>query len=265
MARMHRQCARYYRAALRRRGAPAGRIEAAHTRVTTSAPLGLAGAGPALRFDRVAGHRMRVFGNLLCSRERIALGLGTTVAELQQRIVAAIDSALAPRPVRAAPCQAVVINHPDLATLPIPTFFEHETGPYLNAGAIVARDPETGRGNLSFARLKPLGGNRAFIGIAPNHHLAIFARRAQGLGRRLPIGVTLGNHPAVLVAAALYRGEGEDELRVAGALLGRPIEVARTANGGLDVPAQCEIVLEGEIDAASAIVEGPVSEYHGMY
>ena len=27
----------------------------------------------------------------------------------------------------------------------------------------------------------------------------------------------------------------------------------------------CEIVLEGEIDADSAVEEGPVSEYHGMY
>jgi 4-hydroxy-3-polyprenylbenzoate decarboxylase len=166
--------------------------------------------------------------------------------------------------VRAAPCQAVAIERPDLATLPIPTFFEHETGPYLTAGAIVARDPATGRGNLSFARLKPLGGNRAFIGIAPNHHLAIFARRAQAAGKRLPIAVTLGNHPAVLVAAALYLGEGEDELRVAGALFGRPVETARTANG-LEAPAHCEIVLEGEIDAASPVAEGPVSEYHGLY
>jgi 2,5-furandicarboxylate decarboxylase 1 len=262
---VQRQSVRTYLAELERRGALASVAETVDPRFEISAHLCLAGAGPALRFERIAGHRMRVFGNLLCSRERIALGLGTTVAELQPRIVAAIDAPLAPRPVRAAPCQAVAIDQPDLATLPIPTFFEHETGPYLTAGAIVARDPGSGRGNLSFARLKPLGGNRAFIGIAPNHHLAIFARRAQSAGRRLPIAVTLGNHPAVLVAAALYLGEGEDELRVAGALLGRPIEAARTANGGLDVPAHCEIVLEGEIDAGSAIAEGPVSEYHGMY
>lgn len=261
---VNRQSVRSYLAELDRRGWLEAVTDAVDPRFEISAHLCLAGAGPALRFDDVAGHRMRVFGNLLCDRRRIALGLGTTVAGLQRRIVAAIDAPLAPRPVRAAPCQAVAIDRPDLATLPIPTFFERETGPYLTAGAIVARDPATGRGNLSFARLKPLGGNRAFIGIAPNHHLAIFARRAQGLGRRLPIAVTLGNHPVVLVAAALYLGEGEDELHVAGALAGRPIEVARTANG-LDVPAQCEIVLEGEIDAASPVAEGPVSEYHGMY
>jgi 4-hydroxy-3-polyprenylbenzoate decarboxylase len=128
----------------------------------------------------------------------------------------------------------------------------------------VARDPESGRGNLSFARVKPLGGNRGFIGIAPEHHLAVFARRAQAQGKRLPIALTLGNHPAVLIAGALYLGIGEDELRVAGALFEQPLEAALTA-GGLAVPAHCEIVLEGEIDAAHSVAEGLVSEYHGLY
>ena len=52
-----------------------------------------------------------------------------------------------------APCQELVIDEPDLASLPIPWFFEHERGPYVTAGAIVARDPEGGAANLSIARV----------------------------------------------------------------------------------------------------------------
>jgi 4-hydroxy-3-polyprenylbenzoate decarboxylase len=227
-----------------------------------SAHLALAGSGPAVLCERVAGHGMRVFGNLLGSRERIALGLNVDMTRLQAKIVEAIRAPLAPRVVGEAPCREVAVRQPDLAALPVPTFFEHETGPYLTAGAIVARDPQSGRGNLSFARLKPLGGNAAFIGIAPEHHLAVFARRAAS--KRLPIAVTLGNHPAVMIAAALYLGLGEDELEVAGALFGEPVEVTTTANG-LFVPAHCEMVLEGEILADTKVEEGPVSEYHGLY
>lgn len=261
----HPQSVRACLAQLEQRGrlkAVAGEVDPLYE---ISAHFALNGGGPALRFDRVAGSAMRVFGNLLCDRERIALGLGVPVGEVQNRIVTAIRAPMDPVAVEDAPCQQIALELPDLAVLPIPTFFEHETGPYLTAGVIAARDPETGRGNLSFARLKTLGGNRAMIGIAPNHHLAIFARRAQALGRRLPIAVTLGNHPAVMLAGALYLGLGEDELRVAGALFGRPVEVARTAQGAIAVPAHCEIVLEGEIDAGTPVAEGPVSEYHGMY
>src|SRR5918995_3997493 len=111
-------------------------------RYEISAYLNINGAGPALKFERVAGRTMSVVGNLLCSRERIALGLGTSVAEMQGTIVAAIDKPLNPKTVERAPCQERIEERPDLAKLPIPTFFEHETGPYITAGIIAARDAE---------------------------------------------------------------------------------------------------------------------------
>ena len=261
---LHAQSVRAYLSALDKRGWLKRIAEPVEPRFEISAHLCLAGSGPALRFDRAVGSELPVFGNLLSSRERIALGLGTTLNALQGKLSAAIASPRAPVTLASAPCQEIAIEKPDLAALPIPTFFEHETGPYLTAGAIVARDPGSGRGNLSFARIKPLGGSRAFIGIAPEHHLAVLARRAQAGGRRLPIAVTLGNHPAVMIAAALYLGLGEDELHVASALFGQALETAQTRNG-LAVPAHCEMVLEGDLDAGEAEEEGPVSEYHGMY
>jgi len=254
----HSQSVRAYLAALETRGWLRAVTVPVEPRFEISAHFCHAGDGPALRFDRVSGHAMGVFGNLLCNRARIALGLQAPEAEIQSRLTRAIANPRAPALVVDAPCQEIAVENPDLAGLPIPTFFEHETGPYLTAGVIVAS------GNLSFARIKPLGANRGFIGIAPEHHLAVLARRAQAEGRRLPVAVTMGNHPAVLLAGALYLGLGEDELRVASALFERPLEVAETANG-LRVPAHCEIVLEGELDAGVAIPEGPVSEYHGMY
>ncbi len=111
----------------------------------------------------------------------------------------------------------------------------------------------------------PLEGNRAFVGIAPNHHLAVLARAAQSRGEKLDIAVCIGNHPAVLVAACLYLGLGEDELPVAGALLGEPLDVVKSTQADLLVPAHCECVLEGTLDAGETFIEGPVSEFHGMY
>jgi len=260
----HGQSVRTYLAQLETAGALRNVRETVDPKFELSACLCVAGAGPALRFMRLAGHEVGAFGNLLNSRARIALGLGVETSALQDALVAAVAHGRDPAIVTGAPCQEVALAAPDLDRLPVPWFFEHESGPYLTAGAIVAQDPESGRGNLSYARVKPLGGNRAFIGIAPEHHLAVYARRAQARGRRLPIALTLGNHPAVMIAAALYLGEGEDELRVASALCPEPLQAARTPSGLL-VPAHCEIVLEGEIDAQAAVSEGPVSEYHGMY
>ena len=220
----------------------------------------------ALRFDNVAGTSVPVVGNLLTSVTRIAASLDLPREELQARINLAIARPLAHRIVASGPCQERIILDPSLLDeLPIPRFFEKETGPYITAGAIVAIDKLTGRGNLSIARIKPLGRNRALVGIAPNHHLAILGRAAAARGEVLDIAVCIGNHPAVLVAACLYLGLGDDELEVAGALLGEPLEVARCIGSNLVVPSQCECVIEGTLDYNELVEEGAVSEYHGMY
>ncbi len=226
--------------------------------------------GPALHFTNVQGSSatvsMPVVGNLLNSLTRFAAGLNSTVGQVQASLLTAIDKPLPHRVLPSGPCQEEIVADPSLTDeLPIPHFFEKEGGPYITAGAIVARDKVSGHTNLSIARLMPLGGNRAFVGIAPNHHLAVLARAAHARGEKLDIAVCIGNHPAVLLAACLYLGLGEDELPVAGALLGEPLEVVRCADSGLLVPAHCECVLEGTLDAGEAFMEGPVSEFHGMY
>jgi 2,5-furandicarboxylate decarboxylase 1 len=230
----------------------------------------LSESASALRFESIADDagspKMQVVGNLLNSRPRFAMGMSITTDLIQESMLAAIEKPLAHRVIENAPCQQEIIAGPSLlAQLPIPRFFEKEGGPYITAGAIIAKDRVSGDTNLSIARLMPLDGNRAFVGIAPNHHLAILARTAHARGEQLDIAVCIGNHPAVLVAACLYLGLGEDELPVAGALLGEPLDVVRCRQSDLLVPAHCECVLEGKLDAGEPFLEGPVSEFHGMY
>jgi 4-hydroxy-3-polyprenylbenzoate decarboxylase len=235
-----------------------------------AACLAEADNGPALRFQGVeapsSASAMPIVGNLLNSLPRLALGIGSATCEMQAALMAAIENPLPHRIVSSAPCQEHVVTTPSLLDeLPIPRFFEMEGGPYITAGAIVARDRMTGQTNLSIARLMPLGGARAFVGIAPNHHLAILARAAHARGETLEIAVCIGNHPAVLIASCLYLGLGDDELPIAGALLGEPLEVIRCTQSDLLVPAHCECVLEGTLDAGELFTEASVSEFHGMY
>ena len=68
-----------------------------------------------------------------------------------------------------------------------------------------------------------------------------------------------------MIAACLYLGRGEDELRIAGALLGEPVALVRCGAVPLEVPGGCEIVLEGFLDLGDTVEEGPVSEFHGGY
>jgi 2,5-furandicarboxylate decarboxylase 1 len=230
-----------------------------------SALLSLTHDTHALRANRIKGSDMAVFGNLLSDRKRIGMALGVAPEDIQATLLESVKRPVAPVVVTNAPVQQEEFSDGVLARLPVPTFFAKETGPYISAGMMVALDPETGLGNASYARLKMLSDTDALIGIAPNHHLAIVARKAAAMGKPLPFAVVLGAHPAIQLAACLYLGLGDDELHCAGALLGEPVRVAKCRTSDVLVPADAEIVLEGFIHADEPIEEGYVSEYHGMY
>jgi UbiD family decarboxylase len=223
--------------------------------------------GPAQLFENVAGYDMPVVAHILNSRTRFSDALGVTRAELEARLQSALQNPIPPMLVRDAPVQQCVREAPlDVgALLPVPHWFERERAPYITAGVIVAKDPETGRRNVSIARLRLEGGARLMAGIAPNHHLAILAGKAHERGQKLEIAVAIGNHPAVLLGSQMYVGLGEDEFDIAGGLLGEPIELVKCRTMDVEVPAHAEIVLEALLDAGDLIDEGPVSEFHGFY
>jgi 2,5-furandicarboxylate decarboxylase 1 len=229
--------------------------------------LSLRGNGPTQFFRHVLGFEMPVVGNLLNTQEKIARGLGVERSQLQEACIAALDQGIEPQIVSQSPTQEVVHHSPvDVPSLlPVPTWFEREGGPYITAGVIVAKDPETGRRNVSIARLRVEGEYRLMAGIAPTHHLSELLRRAQARGQPLEIAVSIGNHPAVLIASQMYVDLGHDEYDIAGGLLGEPLRLVRCQTINLEVPAEAEIVLEGTLHADERIEEGQVSEFPGFY
>jgi UbiD family decarboxylase len=236
-------------------------------RFELGAVLSLRDRGPAQLFESTGDSGMPVVGNLLSSRARFALGLGIAPEALDATCLRALAKPIPPVMVEEAPVQEIVHRDGiDLARLlPVPMWFEREIAPYITAGVIIAKDPETGRRNVSVARLRLEGGGRIMAGIAKNHHLNLLAEKAKALRRKLPIAVAIGNHTAVLLGSQFYLGLGDDEYDNIGGLLGEPLQLVKCRTVDLEVPAHAEIVLEGELDPDELIDEGPVSEFHGFY
>jgi UbiD family decarboxylase len=229
--------------------------------------LSLRDKGPAQLFEHVGDYNIPVVGNLFTTRERIAQALAVARADLHELCLSALRKPIPPLIVERGPAQQVVHGSAiDLASLlPVPTWFEREAGPYITAGVIIAKDPESGCRNASIARLRLEGARRLMAGIAHNHHLYRLAEKASALGRPLQIAVAIGNHAAVLLASQMYLEFGADELAIAGALLREPLRLVRCQTVDLEVPAEAEIVIEGTLRPDELIEEGPVSEFPGFY
>jgi 2,5-furandicarboxylate decarboxylase 1 len=83
----------------------------------------------------------------------------------------------------------------------------------------------------------------------------------------LEVALSIGHHPALLLAAATKPAGTGGELEIAGSLMGQPLQVIGAETVDLAVPARAEIVIEGVIDTDRSTYreEGPFAEYPKYY
>jgi 4-hydroxy-3-polyprenylbenzoate decarboxylase len=234
---------------------------------------------PALLFDAIKGcpRGFRVFTNATVSPQRAALALG-------------IDPAL--RPIEALKewkgRRARLTMHPpaaardalflensrsgkdvDVGLFPAPLWHKEDGGPFIGSGSIVVmRDPDTGWINASIYRVQVHGRDRVTIQFDhQGRHGAIIARKYWERGEPCPVAVVNGPDPALFIAGFEYLPEGVSEYEFAGAIKGRPVEVAAGPRTGLPLPARAEIILEGGVLPMSeaSLPEGPFGEFTGYY
>jgi 4-hydroxy-3-polyprenylbenzoate decarboxylase len=98
-------------------------------------------------------------------------------------------------------------------------------------------------------------------------HGALIARKCWRDGKPCPVAIVNGPDPALFVAGFEYLPEGASEYDFAGAIKGRPLEVAPAPVTGLPVPARAEIVFEGALlpFPENSLPEGPFGEFTGYY
>lgn len=220
--------------------------------------------GPALLFHNVKNSKMPVLGGVFATRERAFLALETTAQDYVNKFHNALDHLVAPRLVSDAPCKEVIYTggNVDLGKLPIPIFSEKDPAPFITLGLCMSRDPKTGGKNTSIYRLQVKGRNR--LGIMAQQLVRQLVE-SEGLGKGLPIAIAIGTDPVLPLATQWMAPYGTDELALAGALRGQPVEVVKAETVDLEVPASAEIIIEGTVLPNVREEEGPFGEVSGYY
>jgi UbiD family decarboxylase len=243
---------------------------------TRDAPIDLIDLGAVLDCNpkavwfRAAGpERAEVVGNVMGSRRRLALALGTDAESFPGRLRDGIAHPLAPVEVARseAPVQEIVLTGADADFTKLPVHLQHalDGAPYISAGIDFARDPKTGMTNIGCRRIMLRGRDSAGIDLnAPSDLRAIY-QGAIARGEKLPLAYAIGSHPADFLAA-LAITPPLDELHVMGGVRGAPVPVVQGATVDLKVPADAELIIEGYLDPRGLVEpEGPYGEYIGYY
>jgi UbiD family decarboxylase len=205
-----------------------------------------------------------VVGALAANREIYRLGIGCPLDKINETWTRAIASPVPPNVVKDAPCHEAEVQ--GLGDLPIPISTPGwDIAPFTTLSQYITKDPDTGVQNMGIYRGQVKGPRK--LGMNPSLELRpgiyVHWEKMKRRGQKLPAAVVLGAPPCVAFASAQKVPEALDELHVAGALVGSPINVTKAKTVDLLVPAEAEIVIEGLIDTEYLEPEAPFGESHG--
>jgi UbiD family decarboxylase len=208
-------------------------------------------------FENVKESVYPVVAGLVSSKDLIARSLGISKTQLLPKLLSAIEHPEPPKITQTAACQEVVETDVDLTKLPIMHYTDKDGGKYIASAVAIVKDPELGR-NMCFHRLMLKDKNHFVARIVENRGTDTALKKAGG---ELDIAICIGNSTAVLLSAATTLPMGVDELGMANALEKTDLVKCKTVD--LEVPADCEFVLEGRITKEKA-AEGPFLDLTGI-
>jgi UbiD family decarboxylase len=223
----------------------------------------------AVLFKAAGPEKAELVGNVMGSRKRLALALGTDERALLGTLSTRLARLHPPQKVSSqeAPVQQVVLkdDEADLCALPVHLQHGADGAPYISAGIDYALFPGTGFTNVGCRRIMLRGPRQAGVDlIAPSDMRAIYLEAA-ARHEPVPVAYAVGAHPADFLAAMVAL-PSVDELDIVGAVRGQPVPVVKCVTSDIYVPADAEYVIEGYLDPAGHVEpEGPFGEYVGYY
>jgi UbiD family decarboxylase len=218
--------------------------------------------GPILLFEKVKGSDRRIVANVCGTRKRICKALDIGQDGLCEELMKAWHSPKKPTVVEnGALKKAKVVG---LSRIPILTHFERDAAPYITSGVVHAKSVDGRVENVSVHRLQVLDENHLAIRLVPRHLFRLW-RMAKEAGKDLDVAISIGVHPAVLLAASSPLPFGVCEFDVANALSGGGLRLTECEDVDACAPADAELVLEGRISAEQEVVEGPFVDVTGTY
>ena len=226
----------------------------------------------AVWFDKPIGERLPkdnkipVVTGICGNRAMFAKAMGVSAREMSGTFSEAQAHPIEPVavPPGEAPVNAVVTRQVNLYGLPIPVHHEKDSGQYITAGVVVAKDPVTGQRNVSIHRLQVTDKNHLGVLLLPRHLMAL-QRMAEKSGNPLEVAICIGLDPIALLSSQAIAALGFDEFGIAGALYGEPMKLVKGETVNVEYPANAEIVLEGRILPNIRQPEGPFGEYPKYY
>ncbi len=244
----------------------------------------VAGGGPALLFTNVKGSDFRLVTNLFGTARRAEQAFGERPLRLIRRLVELAETLLPPTPAKLWGARDIglellkvgsrrvsrgavadrVTSDVRLDRLPVITSWPEDGGPFITLPLVYTTHPERHGHNLGMYRMQVYDakttGMHWQIGKGGGYHYAVAERRREPL----PVTVTLGGPPALILAAIAPLPENVPELMLASLIAGQRLPQVHGV-GPHPLVASAEFALMGDVQPGVRRPEGPFGDHYGYY
>ncbi len=219
--------------------------------------------------DYPAGYRL--FCSPLSSFRRMAVAMGMPAGSLPRRIKEEYEKKME------HPIKPVILmdglckekkmfgKDVDLHDFPAPLVHAGDGGRYIACWhLVITKDARSDWTNWGMYRHMIVDKNH-IAGLWRSHGDlgTIYYQQYKPKNKPMPFAIALGADPCSCIMAATNLPKKVNEVDYAGALLGEPVELVKCETNDLLVPANAEIILEGEISTTDKVFEGPFGEFPG--
>ncbi len=219
--------------------------------------------GKVLLFENPKETGTMVVGGVCGARHRILKGMGLTAENLYEGIIHATKNPVKCK-VGDGPVKEVV-EEGSLKDIPVLTHFEGDPGPYITSGIVYTSVSGGEQENVSFHRLLVLDERRLAIRIVPRHLYRLTQLASEAGLSSLDVSVSIGLHPATMIAGSLTAPFGASEFDVVNNFHGGSLKLTRCEHVDALAPADAELVLEGKLWIDEKVTEGPFVDLSGTF
>ncbi|MCB0336082.1 MAG: UbiD family decarboxylase, partial [Bdellovibrionales bacterium] len=243
----------------------------------------IAEGGPALLFTNIQGASFPLVTNLFGTQKRVELAFGKNPKQIVEGIAKLPEELMPPslgklwekrglfkqllkvgmKQVRPGYTRAE--SPVNLESLPLLKTWEEDGGHFVTLPLVYTQHPDTQVHNLGMYRLQRFDaettGLHCQIGKGGGFHLAV----AQERNQQLPVTVTIGGPPALILSAIAPLPENVPELLLASLVMGGKIKTFRHPASPYPIVDGAEFVLIGSSDPNEMRPEGPFGDHYGYY
>ncbi len=242
--------------------------------------------GKALLFTNIKGSKFPVVTNLFGTAKRIDLAFGKKPQEFVKTAVEMVDVLLPPKPaklwnyrqmaydalkfgtknVKNAPILERFSRQPKLTEIPLLQLWHEDGGHFVTLPLVYTESPISGKHNLGMYRIQRYDDTTTGIHWQIGKGGGFHHFEAERLNRSLPVNITIGGAPAMILAAIAPLPEDVPELMLASLLANSKIETVKNPlENGLRLIAEAEFVFSGEVPPNVRRPEGPFGDHYGYY